>query len=335
MQGINLMSRHSMKTTIILKRLFLCLSIVTAAFSLPACQEKEQSLHYGGQLYAQEFLLQGMDFWSPYNLDVEHVLFSNPDDLVDGFLKGVVDIALFSEIQAAQIFSEMGEKAVIIAIAESGDRITTLVRADSEIENWDDLDGKRVALRSGSGAELAMKRYFSLHDMNWNAIEWFNLPVDDMPDALAEGAVDAITAVEPIPAMARAGGGMRIMQSYGDCCPAPMVLVTTASFARENAEKIVRFLQGHLDKVALIEDDAALAARTAAKEALVYDLEIPASAFHIVFMRVDFSMEIKDSLIESMQYTAAALRTQRALDSLPEFVTDGNYLEQAMQSRQN
>ncbi len=49
--------------------------------ALIACQPAEATIHYGGQLYAQEFLLQGMDAWSPYNLNIEHVLFFNPDDL--------------------------------------------------------------------------------------------------------------------------------------------------------------------------------------------------------------------------------------------------------------
>ena len=321
-----------MKTSSLYGKIILAFTILSAIFCLSACQNKEQPIHYGGQLYAQEFLLKGMDFWSPYDLEIEHILFSNPDDLVEGFRNGVVDIALFSDIQAAQIFSEMGDEAVIIAIAESGNRVTTLVRADSEIKGWDDLAGKKVALRSGTGAELALKRYFSLNDMDWDAVEWFNLPVDDMPAALAEGAVDAITAPEPIPAMAQAAGDMRVMRSYGDYWPAPMVLVTTTNFARSHEDSLIRFLQGQLGKTALIESNPALAARTAAEEAQEYDLDIPASAFQIVFTRVDFSMEITDSLIHSLENTAYAIYRQSLLDNIPEFFINGEYLQKAFQS---
>lgn len=298
--------------------------------ALIACQPAEATIHYGGQLYAQEFLLQGMDAWSPYNLNIEHVLFSNPDDLAEGFLKGVVDIALLSDIQAAQIFSELGDEALIIATAESGNRITTLVRADSEIEEWDDLDGKKVALRSGSGAELALKRYFEQQKLDWDAIEWFNLPVDSMPAALAEGAVDAITALEPIPAIAQAAGGMRVMHSYGDCCPTPMVLVTKTSFARANSARISNFLRGHLDKLTLIENDSALAARTASKEALLYHLDIPASAFHIVFMRINFSLLINDEIISALEDTAQAMHSAGVLEDIPEYYFDDSFLESAL-----
>lgn len=302
--------------------------ILSSLFS--GCSSKETTIHYGGQLYAQEILLQRMDVWSAYNVNIEHVLFTNPDDLVEGFRKGVVDIALFSDIQAAQLFNEFGEDIVIIATAESGDRITTLVRVDSRIEDWDDLENKNVALRSGSGAELVLKRYFDQHKLDWDSIEWFNIPVDDMPAALADGAVDAITALEPIPAMAQAAGGMRVMQSYGECCPAPMVLVTKASFARARSEEISAFLRGHLDKLGLIESDSALAARTAAKQAKVYGLDISASAFHIVFKRVDFSLLISKNIISALENTAQAMIDAGTLEDIPEYYFDDSYLEAAL-----
>jgi sulfonate transport system substrate-binding protein len=145
-------------------RTVLCLSLLLlTALLFSACQPAEEPLHYGGQIYAGELLLHGLDVWSPYDLKIEHVLFTNPDDLVQAFRSGVVDIALFSDLQAARVFTEMGDQALIIAGSERGDRMSTLVRADSGIQSWADLQGKKVALRSGSGVELALKRYFKLH----------------------------------------------------------------------------------------------------------------------------------------------------------------------------
>ena len=312
-----------------------CTVLYLSLFLLPAllisaCQSAKEPLHYGGQVYAEELLIQGLDVWSSYDLKVEHVLFTNPDDLVQAFLSGVVDIALLSDIQAARIFAEMGDRALIIAVSERGDRMSTLVRADSGIQSWADLSGKKVALRSGSGVELAMKRYFALHpQLDWDAVEWVNVAAEDMPAALASGAVDAICALEPIPAIAQAAGGMRVLLSYGDCCPSPMVLVTTRDFAAENPDKIAAFLRGQRDKLALIRSDPARAARIAAHAAKTYDLEIPASAFHIVFMRVDYSLEIDDAILASLRETASELLALGQIDTLPEFSFDASFLSAA------
>jgi ABC-type nitrate/sulfonate/bicarbonate transport system substrate-binding protein len=307
------------------------LSAVLAA-GLSGCQKPEDALRYGGQLYADELLLQGLDVWEPYRVNVEHVLFKNPDDLVTAFQSGVVDVALFSDIQTAQIFAAMGDDALIIAAVQRGDRVSTIVRRDSGIESWADLAGKKVALRSGSGAELALKRYFSQNDgLDWDAVEWFNLPVEDMPSALREGTVDAITATEPIPAMAQAGGGMRVLQSYGDCCPAPLILVTTRGFARKNNERLTAFLRGQLDKVTLIQADAALAARTASAQAAIYGLDIPAAAYHIVFKRVNFRLSPDETLISALENTAADLVIAGILDEEPTFQLDTQYLESALE----
>lgn len=309
--------------------IYLFLVLISLIFS--ACQPQETALHYGGQLYPEEFLLQGMDFWSAYDLDIEHVLFKNPDDLVQAFLSGVVDIALFSDIQAVQIFSTLGEKALIIGVSERGDRITTLMRADSEVEGWADLKGKKVALRSGSGAELVMERYFSQHkELDWESVEWVNLPVEDMPAALSSGAVEAITALEPIPAMAQASGGMRVLLSYGECCPSPLVLVTSRKFAKSNSNELVAFLSGHIDKTALIASDSALAARTAAQQVEIYTLDIPASAFHIVFKRVDFNLQIDDSVISALEETSHSLLAAGVIENIPEFFSDNTFLETAL-----
>jgi ABC-type nitrate/sulfonate/bicarbonate transport system substrate-binding protein len=115
------------------------------------------------------------------------------------------------------------------------------------------LASKKVTLLSGSSAEPALKCYLSLHEsLDWDAVEWFNLLVEEMPAALTNSSVDTISATEPIPSMAQALGGMQVLQSYGDCCPSPLLLVTTRDYARQHSQKLVAFLQGQLDEVALI-----------------------------------------------------------------------------------
>ena len=322
-----------MKCSHIPEKMFRIILLISTAAGISACQKAEQPLHYGGQLYADELLLQGLDVWESYGGNVEHVLYKNPDDLITAFQSGVADVALFSDIQTAQIFAAMADDALIIAVSESGDRVSTIVRKDSGIESWADLAGKKVALRSGSGAELALKRYFNLNQpVEWDAVEWFNLAVEDMPAALAAGTVDAITATEPIPAMAQAAGGMKVLQSYGGCCPAPLLLVTTRKYAQQNSERLVAFLQGQLDKVALIREDAALAARTASTQAAVYGLQIPAAAYHIVFKRVNFDMNWDDDLLSALEGTAEDMVHAGALEEKPTFHVEMLYLESAMKN---
>jgi len=49
-------------------RTVLCLSLLLlTALLFSACQPAEEPLHYGGQIYAEELLLQGLDVWSPYD----------------------------------------------------------------------------------------------------------------------------------------------------------------------------------------------------------------------------------------------------------------------------
>jgi hypothetical protein len=116
--------------------------------------------------------------------------------------------------------------------------------------------------------------------------------------------------------MAQAAGGMRVLMSYGNCCPSPLVLVTTRNFADNNKEKIIAFLRGQRDKVALIQSDAAkppVSPRVRQNVRPGY----PRFRFHIVFMRIDYSLEPDESILTALRTSAQDLLVAGQVESIP------------------
>lgn len=296
--------------------------------ALPA---RAESLRYGGQYYPGEFVLQGHpEFWKQAGVDVTHILFSSGTENNQALVSGKVDVNCGSDSKTSGLFGVMGDKTVILATIQKGDRYATVVGKDAPYASWKDLKGKTVATRLGSGAEQVLRRYFdSLEGVSWDDFKWVNLKIENMASALRAGNIEAFTAWEPTPAIAEARGIGRVMRTYGDVSQVPVSLHATRAFADAHREAIVRFLMAHLAKAELIANDPAEAARLAVEAAGKSGRDVPADAFLRIFKRIDFSLDVTDAVKESISGTAAFLHAKGKLSTVPEFHYDSSFLEEA------
>ncbi len=315
------------------------LPVLIFTLLITSCQPSEsgtelQELRYGGQLYPEEYLLKGQDFWSPYGLKVEHTLFSSGSENNQALISGAVDVNIGSDSKSVSLFSALGEEAVIIAASQRGDRYSTMVLKSSGIESWDDMVGQKVGIRLGTGAEQVVRRYLNQRDdLNWEDFEWVNLKVEDMAAALADGSIVSFTAWEPTPAIAQATGDAVVMMSYGEIALTPVLIHTTKTYAEEHPDELVAFLRGHLDKMEMIENDVDEAARIAAEAASSSGAEVSSEVFKTIFERVDFSMDVDEDVIASLEDTASFLVDIGKVEEIPEFFVDTSFLEMAKQSQ--
>lgn len=321
------------KFNLIVSALVISLLALTACgTSSDASASELETVRYGGQLYPEEYLLKGQDFWSEYGLNVEHTLFSSGTENNQALISGNIDVNIGSDSKSVALFSAMGEDVVIIAAAQRGDRYSTMIHKDSGITSWYDMVGETVGIRLGTGAEQVVRRYFNaVGDLAWEDFNWVDLKVEDMAAALADGSIASFTAWEPTPAIAEATGDAIVMMSYGEYALTPVLLHTTVEYAESHREELVAFLKGHLDKLALIESDPDEAASIAAEAASAAGSDVSADVFKAIFNRVNFSLEVDDAVISSLNDTAQFLFDQGKVDTIPEFKVDTSFLEEAKQ----
>lgn len=294
-----------------------------------------EPVRYGGQLYPEEFLLKGNDFWSKYELTVEHTLFSSGGENNQALISGAVDLNIGSDSKSVGLFGAMGDKVVIIAASQRGDRYSTMILKDSGITSWYGMKGKVVGIRLGTGAEQVVRRYFEkVGDLKWEDFEWVDLKVEDMAAALADGAIVSFTAWEPTPAIAEATTDAIVMMSYGDIALTPVLIHTTKAFAESHRNELVAFLRAHLDKVKMIQDNVDEAARIAAEAASAQGTEVSAEVFKAIFQRVNFSLDVDDEVIAALNDTASFLKDIGEIDTIPEFYVDISFLDEAKKLNQ-
>lgn len=298
-------------------------------------------IRYGGQYYPGEFLLLGKpDFWTKYNLTIEHILFSSGAENNEALISGKIDINCGADSKTIALFNAIPNDALIIGTLQRGNRYATVVRNDSNYNSWDDLIGKTVATRFGTGAEGVLRRFFNQtyseklgRNYKWEDFNWVNVKVEDMIAQLQSGNIEAFTAWEPTPAIAEAQGIGRILRTYGDVALVPVSIHTTKKFAYEHRDLIVRFLAAQLDKAEMIKNNPSECAQIAANAAAQMGIEVSAEAFENVFQRINFTIEFNYSIIQSIYDTAEFLYQQGKIDKIPTLVYDTSFLEDAKQLR--
>ena len=292
-------------------------------------------IRYGGQYYPGEFLLYGHpQFWDKYGIKVEHTLFSSGAENNEALISGKIDINCGADSKTIALFNAIPDQALIIGTVQKGNRYATIVRKNSPYKSWDDLKGKKVATRFGTGAEGVLRRFFAREGYKWEDFQWVNLKVEDMISALEQGQIEAFTAWEPTPAIAEAKGIGRVLRTYGDVALVPASIHTTKDFAYKHRDLIVRFLAAQLDKADMIKNNPEKAARIAAEAAKKKGIEVSPEAFEKVFKRIDFSIDFNESVIQSIYDTANFLYDQGKIKKIPKLVWDRSFLEEAKQLRE-
>lgn len=309
-----------------MKRQFLLITI----FLIGTLLLFSADIKYGGQYYPGEFLLDGYDFFEAYDLDVDHILFSSGTENNIALISGGIDVNVGSDSKSVALFQAMGPQAVIIGVIQRGDRYSTVVSPDSEYQTWEDLKGKTVATRFGSGAEFVLRKYFDSQDnLSWDDYRWVNLNTEDMVSTLASGQIEAFTVWAPTGEIAVSQGVGRIIKSYGDVAKTPVQIHVNKRFAEQNRELIVKFLAAHLKKAQMIKEHPELAAQYAAQAAKEKGIEITQAAFQLIFERIDFSLVFDETLIDDLTETAQFLLDQGKIRKIPDFYIDTSYLEEA------
>ena len=296
-------------------------------------------IRYGGQYYPGEFLLLGMpELWEKYGIRVQHILFSSGAEGNEALISGKVDINCGADSKTIALFNAKSDQALIIGTLQRGDRYATVVRADSNITSWDDLIGKKVATRFGTGAEGVLRKFFNRtyseklgRNYKWEDFDWVDLKIEDMIAALESGQIDAFTAWEPTPAIAEAQGVGKILRTYGDVALVPVSLHTTRQFAYSHRDLIVRFLAAHLEKAKMIKENPDQCAQIAAQAAAKMGIEVSPEAFKIVFQRIDFTIEFNQTIIDAIYDTAEFLYQQGKIDKKPDLDWDTSFLQEAKQ----
>ena len=113
-----------------------------------------------------------------------------------GMLNGEVDVATASEFVIA---SNALNNASIYAFGSLSRylNLNIVARTDRGISTVSDLVGKNIGVTFGTGNQFYLGRYLELNGINQSQVTLVNVDFVQMPDALANGTIDAAITFQP------------------------------------------------------------------------------------------------------------------------------------------
>jgi NitT/TauT family transport system substrate-binding protein len=134
--------------------------------------------------------------------------------------------------------------AIIATMVYSDNDVKILVRQDKGIKDPSDLRGKKVGITKGSTGHFFLGLFLAHNGLELSEVETIDLEATDLPQALVEGRVDAISTWEPniLNAKSLLGEKVLLLPSEG-IFREDFYFVPNRNFMENNPEILKSFLK--------------------------------------------------------------------------------------------
>lgn len=202
----------------------------------------------GGTLHAPVFVAVEQGLFEKHGLDVEIIMFQSGVEMINGLLAGSHELNTMGSIPFLSGVSN-GFPLVLIghlhgnALAESYiDNVG--IAATGDITSIEGLKGRKIGLPRGTGAEGYVLGLLEQVGMSEADVELVNVGPPELPTALLNGDVDAISVWEPwlSTSAVNVPGAEQLIAGQCDTCYDPGTVLTTQDVASNKAEELRRFM---------------------------------------------------------------------------------------------
>lgn len=278
------------------------------------------------------------DFDEKYGVEVEPIPLRSGPDVIEAVVGGVVDIGSIGHIPLVSLMAN-DPNVVVVATRESteGDSYKLIVKEDSDVESLEDLIGKPIATRTGSGSYDAFSNYAEAHGYSIDDFEILNTDPASLVAALEAGSVEAAIWFPPTTSIMIVNGFGRELDNFHGMVFAHAHWVVNRDFLEDNPEAVARFLAGVMDAQDLLENDPEEAAQILSDGFAERGRDLPPEVFFLGLDDFDFCYELQDRHLENFPVLFEGLVEAGNLSGdAPDFSSyiDDSYLEEAQALRE-
>jgi NitT/TauT family transport system substrate-binding protein/sulfonate transport system substrate-binding protein len=224
----------------------IALSVVTTAQANDPLPLKVAAA--GSTLHAPIFVAVEQGLFDKYGLDVEVVMFQTGVEMINGLLAGGHDVNTMGSIPFLSGVSN-GFPLVLIGQLHGNALATSYadnvgIASNSSISSVADLRGKRIGLPMGSGAEGYTLGVLAAAGMSAADVQLVNVGPSELPTALLNSDVDAISVWEPwlSTTATNVEGAKQLIAGNCPTCFDPGTILTTQAVVAEKPEELRRFM---------------------------------------------------------------------------------------------
>jgi NitT/TauT family transport system substrate-binding protein len=207
---------------------------------------------------APVYLGQKKGFYEKHGLKLTISTAQGGAAIVPGVVSGQFQFG-FSNVTSLMVAqsNNVPVKAVVNGIASTGvrgkDFNALMVKKGSAIKSPKQLEGKKVAINTLKNInETAVREAVRKAGGDPDQVKFVELAFDQMPAALDQGQVDAVTVVEPAAATVKSQGGVQIASPLVDVSPHHTfsIYFTSRQYDQKNPDLVKKFQDATAESLA-------------------------------------------------------------------------------------
>jgi len=316
----------------------------TPTATSPTAGEKypTATIKLGYRLTDTTILVTETDFMKKYGIQFELVPYASGVEMRDGILAGDVVIG---ELGTGPVIWAMthvtpDDLLIVGTTEQGGEKYRVVVPVDSPVKSFDELVGKKIGIKIGSGCYTAFLRYIAAKGWTVEDFDLLNVGELEAISAMEQKSVDAVIMWEPIPAVLCSKGIARELMNFGSgeggqnlvkICN-PVYWGVSAKWAKENPDLVSRFLAGYIELCYWVYDHPDEAARIIYNTYVRRGVEVEAPEIYKLSIEHEHLYPwLPDYLAEDTKMVAGYLVQFGKADFVPDVKSfiDKSYLEKA------
>lgn len=194
--------------------------------------------------YEYFFLAEQKGLAQRHGLRLTTTQFPDPQEIVHAYLRGELAIAPLTTVELVDICGRAPERCPVVVLILDESRGADILAARREVDSVSDLAGRTVGLTFSTLGPYLLNRALQRSGLTLDQVEIKNMPLAEMPAALAEGRVDAVAFFPPFSDYAARDGQSQVLfdsrQIPGEIFD---VLVVNPDYLRRHSAILVKLLK--------------------------------------------------------------------------------------------
>lgn len=269
-----------------------------------------------------------------YGLTIEFTPTKSGVDVPEAIVSNSVNVASIGETPLASLLPKTDLVAAIgTAVSTDGSYAKVIVRKDAPFTTIDDLKGKNIATKIGSGSYRALVNWCELNNCSINDFNILNTSPGAILAAIEGGSVDAGIWFAPTTTIAVSKGFGRILMDFKGAADGQASWIVNRQYAEEHPETVAKFLAATIDAQTILTDDPDRAAELIEQGLRKRGRDLPAEIIEAGFPDFDYTpnmdIERKVRVLEGVWDSLVAAGKVRG--DMPDFTKamDPTYFERA------
>lgn len=246
------------------KAVSIVLILVVGTYFLASCKPGEptksmEKVHLGiskSFLSIPVYIAKKQGFFSKEGLDVTLKEYSSGKLATKGLFSGEVEMSTVADMPVVFNSFKRQDFCIFATFTYSYPFVKIITRKDKGIKTGADLKGKRVGANRGTSSHFYLGVYLIHNNLSISDVEMVHTKTVDLPAALKNNEVDAISVWQPYSQEAE-----RLLQGNAIILPQPEIYRTTfdfavmKSFAKDHPEILVKLLRAINKAAVFIKDN--------------------------------------------------------------------------------